>query len=324
MTPRHGAPRVALVLGAGGLAGTAFHAGVVTALWRECGWDSRQAALIVGTSAGSMTAALLRAGLPPEDFLLLATNQPPSAAGAAVLRDLPPTAWAAKAPTSARRSPAAPEALLQGVRRPWRVRAGAMLSAALPAGRIPSAPMGVPFDSLHRRWPDRPMWLCAVRLRDGQRMVFGRGSNPTVTVGEAVASSCAIPGYFAPMEVDGERYVDGAAHSFCNADLAAGQDVDAVVISAPMSSTDRFHRGADLSWRAVGRLQLGSEVRRLVSSGLPVLVLHPSADDRLVMRGGSLDPRKQPAIARQALASVSGWLDSTAHPVVGLLRGEPR
>jgi predicted acylesterase/phospholipase RssA len=50
---------VPLVLGGGGLAGTAFHAGLLSAT-AERGWDARDADVVVGTSAGSTSAAPLR------------------------------------------------------------------------------------------------------------------------------------------------------------------------------------------------------------------------------------------------------------------------
>ena len=53
--------RIGLVLGGGGLTGTAFHAGVIAGLAKAAGWDARTAEVIVGTSAGSTAAALLRA-----------------------------------------------------------------------------------------------------------------------------------------------------------------------------------------------------------------------------------------------------------------------
>ena len=67
--------RVAVVLGAGGTVGHAFHAGVLAALHHELGWDARHADLVVGTSAGSVVAALLRAGLPAADLARRATRQ---------------------------------------------------------------------------------------------------------------------------------------------------------------------------------------------------------------------------------------------------------
>ena len=54
--------RIGLVLGAGGVIGHAFHAGVLAALADDTGWDPRRADVIVGTSAGSIAGALLRAG----------------------------------------------------------------------------------------------------------------------------------------------------------------------------------------------------------------------------------------------------------------------
>ena len=65
--------RVAVVLGAGGLVGHAFHAGVLAAL-AEAGWDGRTADLLVGTSVGAITAGLLRAGLAPRDLFAYTTN----------------------------------------------------------------------------------------------------------------------------------------------------------------------------------------------------------------------------------------------------------
>src|SRR5438270_7966110 len=59
--------RVGLVLGAGGPVGHSFHAGTLAAL-ADGGWDARDAAVIVGTSIGAVTGALLRAGISPGDL----------------------------------------------------------------------------------------------------------------------------------------------------------------------------------------------------------------------------------------------------------------
>ena len=69
-------PRVGLVLGAGGVAGGAFHAGVLAALHEATGWDPRHAGVLVGTSAGSIAAASLRAGLSCADMLARAQDLP--------------------------------------------------------------------------------------------------------------------------------------------------------------------------------------------------------------------------------------------------------
>ena len=69
------------MLGAGGIAGGAFHSGVLAALHESTGWDPRDAAVIVGTSAGSVTAAALRAGLSAADGLARAQGRSMSPEG---------------------------------------------------------------------------------------------------------------------------------------------------------------------------------------------------------------------------------------------------
>jgi len=49
---------------------------------------------------------------------------------------------------------------------------------------------------------------------------------------DAVAASCAIPGFFAPVEIGGEAFVDGGAHSPSNADVLLGADVGLVLVSS--------------------------------------------------------------------------------------------
>ena len=67
-------PRIGLVLGAGGEVGYAFHAGVLAALADVSGWDARSAEVIVGTSAGSIAGAVLRAGCSPADLAARVTG----------------------------------------------------------------------------------------------------------------------------------------------------------------------------------------------------------------------------------------------------------
>src|SRR5579863_6043295 len=90
---RRSSPSIGLVLGAGGVVGQAYQAGVLAALQREIGWDPRAATTIVGTSAGAVTGAALRAGVPGPDLAASLYGAPPSRQGAAILRRiLPPDA----------------------------------------------------------------------------------------------------------------------------------------------------------------------------------------------------------------------------------------
>ena len=79
--------RIGLVLGAGGVVGQAYHAGVLAALEHDYGWDPRSAEVIVGTSAGSITGALLRSGVPASELAAWTVKSPLAPEGS-VLREV--------------------------------------------------------------------------------------------------------------------------------------------------------------------------------------------------------------------------------------------
>ena len=299
---------VGLVLGAGGIVGAAFHAGVLAALDDHIGWDARTASLVVGTSAGSGIGATVRAGLEPAEFLARATGGMPAV-------DLP------RRPSLGRRlpRPAAPWLVW-----PPRARPGRALAGLLPAGTIPTAVVGERIRTLYgdRRWPDEPLWICALRLGDGRRVVFGRDESPTPDVGTACEASSAIPGFFEPVRIDGESYVDGGAHSPTNADLVAGLGLDVVVVVSPMSAVRSALR--TLRPTTVGRrfsgAALAQEVRRVRADGTPVLTIQPTADDLAVMGVNAMDPGRRADVARRAFESTKRRLDDPrAAEVVSLL-----
>lgn len=71
-------------------------------------------------------------------------------------------------------------------------------------------------------WPNGSVLLTAVDAETGQPAVFTRDSG--VDLVEAVAASCAVPGVWPPVTINGHRYIDGGVRSGTNADLAAGCD----------------------------------------------------------------------------------------------------
>src|SRR4051812_8174529 len=160
--------RIGLVLGAGGVVGHAFHAGVLDALHDSTGWDPRHAEVIVGTSAGAGVAALLRAGFSPADLAARATDRPVSAAGARLLARAedgapPPPLPPRPRPADLLGRMAEPSLLVRSALRPFRVRPGALAAAALPPGTVPTELVAGPYRRLlPEGWPDRATWLCAV------------------------------------------------------------------------------------------------------------------------------------------------------------------
>ncbi|HVM10763.1 MAG TPA: patatin-like phospholipase family protein [Acidimicrobiales bacterium] len=295
--------KVALVLGAGGVTGGAFHAGVLAALHDELGWDARRADVVIGTSAGSMAGAALRAGLSPRDLYARATGRPLSVEGARLVRSMPPppSHFPLRREVRARagRRPAAAANL--GRMALSRASIGAMAAALLPRGEIPIADLAAGFDPLFRdAWPRDPLWVCAVRLTDGRRVVFGREGHPKAPVAQAVASSCAIPGYFSPVAIDGVDHVDGGVHSPTNLDLVAGLGYDLVVVSSPMSIAGRGIRvAADTALRRACRAFLDREAIAVRRRGTPVVAFQPTPDDASVMGVNAMDPSRRSEVARR-------------------------
>lgn len=312
MTDPTARPSVGLVLGAGGVAGGAWHGAVLAAL-DEAGWDARSAELVVGTSAGSGIAAVLRLGVPPADLVAGPLGRPMSEAGAAHARraggpvEIPVPGLGGRVPL-----PAAPLLALRALARPWR-RVPPMVAMAglLPAGRAPTAFMGDRIRRTHDQpWPERPTWICAVRLSDGERVVFGRDVDDA-HLATAVEASSAIPGFFRPVEHGGQVYVDGGAHSPTNADLVAGLGFDIVVVSSPMSATrEALRRPRWQGARGMHTATLAREVRAIRATGTPVLVLQPGPEVVDAVGVNAMDTSRRGEIVRVAHETVREHLRS--------------
>lgn len=253
---------VGLVLGAGGVTGDAFHRGVLRALM-DSGYDAREADVVVGTSAGSMVGAFLR--------------RPEHAAQAG-----PMAATMRHMSVHGRKLGRAPDLspLFAAARRPWRARPGVLAASLLPTGRYSTDFLVSDLAARHgRQWPQRPLYVVACRRRDGARVVFGREGSPRADVAHAVAASCAIPGFFHPIEIDGEMYVDGGVHSPTNADVLSGWDLDILLVSSPMSvDVSAIRPTLDLPLRLGAHRYLRRETRRQRRRGATVVAFEPGGE----------------------------------------------
>lgn len=298
--------RIGLVLGGGGAVGHGFHNGLLAALEDTVGFDARTADVIVGTSSGATTAGFLRAGLTGTDLAGRACGDSASARMTVVEdRRANGSGTIARKPTAIRASfglPASPRGVLAAARR-GRRRAGPMIGALLPAGRVPTVSHGGPLDNLFPGgWPKEALWISAVGIDDGRRVIFGREGDPVTDVPTAVAASCALPGLFTPVVVEHRRYIDGAMWSATNADVLADQGLDVVIISAPLSgSNSLLHR-----WQ---RRHLHDEIRQLRSKGIQMLIVEPTPADAAVMGIDIMNKRRRPFVTRHIRAAMTERLD---------------
>jgi NTE family protein len=267
--------RTALVLGGGGITGIAWEIGLLTGL-AEAGTDLSSADLVVGTSAGSVVGAQLTSGAQLaamyERQLAAATGEKATRLDRATLAQF---GWA----------------MLRSRGRDveFRRRIGALALAAEKAGLTP--PEQERLDVIGARlagteWPERVLIITAVDAETGEFRTFDRNSG--VPLLHAVAASCAVPGVYPPVTIDGRRYVDGGMRSAANADLAQGYD--RLVVLAPIP-------------RGIGSIaSVDAQVTGMVSR---VAVISPDADSRKAIGRNVLDPaaRAPSAVAGRAQAA---------------------
>jgi NTE family protein len=318
--------RIGLVLGAGGVVGHAFHVGVLHALAETAEWDARDADIVVGTSAGSVVGALVRAGFAADDLFGDVTGTEMSADGDRLLaaREYEIGPIPTRTEVERSRRPSLPNrGMLSRVVR-GQVRASALAAAFMPIGSVPIDYVTAGFVPLFDGgWPTAPLWINALHLDDGRLVTFGREDAPPVDVPTAIGASCAIPTFFKPVEIDGARYVDGGMHSPTNADVLVDDDgpLDLVVISSPMSIAGRNVRFAPGEpMRRVARLALSREVNRLRRAGTKVLVFQATAADAEEMGRNAMDPERRAPVARHAFESAVRRLHrADAHDACELL-----
>lgn len=313
--------RVALVLGGGGAAGIAFHAGALLALRQDLGWDPRTADLIVGTSAGSIVAALLRSGLDTDDLAAWGTEVAPSP-GRRHLREHLESAVSTR---PALRMPSLGQlphpGLVTSVLRRRTSIATAVLSR-LPLAMLDPAPAIETFGSLHDDWPANDTWITATRTRDASRIVFGRDN--AAPLGRAVAASCAIPGMYRPVRIGQHDYVDGGIQSPTNADLLTDADIDVAIVLAPMAQRHQGRRTRpDHRIRQRLTRTLHQECATVAARGVACHTITP--DDNVIEAMGLnlLDRRRARRVLTAAFLATTPQLDPGLHQALIGAQTEP-
>lgn len=281
-TRQRAAGERALVLGGGGSAGNAWLIGVIAGLF-DAGLDVTEADLIIGTSAGSTSAAQIASASPTRllaDILSAAPRQrsgPAGSDGGRVpigpvtdhMRRTSEIIAAAEDPADMRRRLGAAalemDAASDG--------SGQVRWRATVAARLPS-----------QHWPQRTVLITAVDAHTGEPVVFDRHSG--VDLADAVAASCASG---SPYGIGDRRYIDGGyRRSSENADLAAG--CGRVLVLSPLGGRSR----APLEWG----MHLAAQVDELRARGSRVETILPDSNSRDAFGTNLMDLSTRPPAAR--------------------------
>jgi NTE family protein len=268
----------ALVLGGGGVTGVAWELGVLAGL-ADAGVDFGDADLVVGTSAGSVVAVQITGGQPLtalyQEQLEPPVNEVAAKLGPGLLLRYMATVLTNRDPRRARakfgRLALRAKTLSEADRR------------AVIESRVPSA-----------GWPVRPkVVITAVATDDGEFLAFDRDAG--VSLVDAVGASCAVPGVWPPVTINGRRYMDGGMRSPANVDLAAGYD--RVVVVAPLIAGFRRDAGVAAQVAALG-------------AGTKSIVVAPDDQAKTAIGRNVLDPARRAAAARAGFTQADTVLDA--------------
>lgn len=295
----------ALAIGCGGTLGFAWAAVALAEVQRALDWDVREAAVLVGTSAGSELVAALGSGRTPQDLL----DALDGAAGADPVLARHVAMHPGMLPPVPRPGLPATGLLRAGVRNH---AAYTVLAGLLPRGRGDATFLreyGAALADPATGWVRHPAtWIVATDTRSGERVAFGSAGAPRATLGDAVAASWAIPGWFPPVAIGGRHYLDGGSSSSVSADLLLEQDLDEVVVLAPMTTHGGVPgRGASRLERLLRRQMtagLDREVAALRAAGVRVVRIEPGARELDAMGANFMDLRRRPATLAAARAAL--------------------
>jgi NTE family protein len=306
--------KIGLVLGAGGVTGGAYIAGALAALENDLGWDARTADVIVGTSAGSLVGALLRSGVPAGDLAAWAVGAHLSEDALAVLGSVEHPRFD---PVRVRqffrplRVPR-PSSVWSTVRHPAKFDPMRAILLHLADGDRRLLP---DVEFLGDGWPTDRFYCCAVRRSSGARVVFGRDCFPSGGLAAAVAASCAVPGYFAPVDIDGTLYLDGGVASATNAAVLRDDDLDLVIAVSPMSSHEpRSGYSVEALLRELAARKLRGELAVLDQDGTRTVALQPSRAMREQFGANFMNDANAAQIVLSAFIETGDQLHDTALP----------
>jgi NTE family protein len=270
-------PRIGLALAGGGPLGAIYEIGALCALDEAlAGIDLTQLSGYVGVSAGGFVAAGLANGMTPRDLcasFIENTSQNTDLFSPSLLMK---PAWdeyfkrAASLP-----SLSAQAAYQYFVKRRSRMAAFERLGRALPAGLFSGQAMqerlahifSEPGRTNDFRQLKRKLVLVATDLDSGEAVPFGEPGLDDVPISLAVQASAALPGLYAPVEINGRTCVDGALKKTLHASVLLDEGLDLLICLNPLVPFDATH--------APRHKVLGSNeerIPRLIDGGLPVVL----------------------------------------------------
>jgi len=332
--------KTALVLGGGGFTGGVYEIGALRALdLLSANRSVNQFDVYVGTSAGSLIAALTANGVTPEQMMRVVNDQVP--------QPLPDINLDVLLRPNYR------EFLAKGVRLPLNLlgvvrtlgrNLGSFspldlviaLADALPSGIYTGAGIEQYLRTVFAeegrtddfRELDAELFLAATDLDTCERVVFGQEGWDDVPISKAVRASTALPMVFEPHRLKDRELVDGGIVSTTNLDIAVEAGAKFIVVVNPLVPYvndfkkeiptlfgTRTRRVSDMGFPKIGyqafkllayqRLHEMAEQWKERYPGVDIVLIEPDPDDELMFQTNILNYTSRLEVARHGFHSVT-------------------
>ena len=339
-TGRRRRSKTALVLGGGGFTGGVYEIGALRALdLLSVNRTVNQFDVYVGTSAGSMIAAMTANGITPEEMMRVVNRQVPTPfrdvdVGTLLRPNLLEFAWkGARLPLHA-----------AGLLRHMASQVGQLsamdivlaLAEALPSGiysgrgieRYVRQVLSDPDRTDDFRLLESELYLVATDLDTCERIIFGAEDWDDVPISSAVAASTALPMVYKPVEIKDRELVDGGIVSTTNIDIAVEAGAKFLVVVNPLVPFvnefdkriptlfgSRVRRVSDMGFPQIGyqtfkllAYQRLHEVARQWEDkypGVDIVLIEPEPNDELMFQTSVMNFSSRVDIARHGFQSVT-------------------
>ena len=298
-----------LVMGGGGLVGIAWELGVLAGLQEAAGLDPTSAAVIVGSSAGSVAGAQAALGRDLVDLVesqlrTASSASGPTEAATAASRTAPDGDRAGTAGQARSVPPEILEAMMSST--------GSIEERAAKIGQMAlEADVPMEEDAYVESfrsflgtdgWPGVDLRVTTAEAETGRSVLWSRDDG--IGLVRAVASSCAIPCFFPPVSFRGKHYVDGPRGGYM-AGLAGEKALDGILFVGPNAAMPP-------------QLVRQVELEELADKGMPVVMVTGGE----VVAGIGMDLMNPALRAKAAGAGVADGRQA-ARQVKALLRLRP-
>ena len=250
----------------------------------------------IGTSAGALTSVMLSSKLSLEKLLALSLGDDVSS----FWRKIPSPAAPSYTPLGA---PSdlfyIPRSIINGDK-PYLRKA---IYSLLPDSNFAMDTLeNLVNTATKNRWPKIPTWLTATEKHTGKVVLFSKDSG--VAVSKAVTASCAIPGVYAPVEINGALFQDGGVYSSTYLGFIMPY-VQNITLFTPLVLDKTVKHPLGLAANALGissTQALQSEITKARQLGKSLTIYSPREAEKLLLTNyNSMDPAVLNELAEKTL-----------------------